>query len=222
MMEETQKERETMIFYKSFVDACRQLETKTAQISFLLGIFDYAFENKIPELTGQAKALFILVKPQIDANTARFNNGIKGGRPKTKPKPNDNLTETKSKPNNNVNNNNNNNNNVDVNVNYEQPSSSVDFLSIKECRMRYEEQAYQPIRDSVCIRNKIELGKLSLFLDTFDEWLSMKGELNKSFKDYTEHFARWILKQSQENKQAIYAKAVKTTVTRKINYQNHI
>ena len=55
-----------------------------------------------------AHSIFTLMKPLIDINNKRFNNGCNGGRPpktETKQKPNDNQTETKPKP------------NVDVDVN---------------------------------------------------------------------------------------------------------
>jgi len=67
----------------------------------------------MPSLTGISKAVFLLIKPQLDANIRRFENGSKGGRPKTKTKPKRNQNETKTKPNKN----NNVNDNVNVNDN---------------------------------------------------------------------------------------------------------
>lgn len=108
------------IFYKSFYDSIKTV-SKRNQIEIYNAIFEYVFESKEPSLTGTALAVFTLIKPQIDANNQRFENGKKGGRPKnqtvTKAKPNDNLTETKSKANNNVNVNVNDNVNDNVNVN---------------------------------------------------------------------------------------------------------
>ena len=76
-----------------------------------LAVYDaltlYALDGIEPELTGGALGIFKLIKPQIDANNRRFENGQKGGRPKnqtiTKIKPKDNQTETKVEPNVNVN-----------------------------------------------------------------------------------------------------------------------
>ena len=75
---------------------------------------NYALNDVEPELTGAPSAMFKLLKPQVDANNRRYENGKKGGRPKqnqteTKPKPNNNQNRTKVKPNVNE--------NVNVNVN---------------------------------------------------------------------------------------------------------
>ena len=45
------------------------------------------------ELTGINKTIFTLIKPIIEANSERYKNGKKGGRPKK------NQIETKTKPN---------------------------------------------------------------------------------------------------------------------------
>ena len=72
-------------------------------------------------------AIFKLIRPQVDANNKKYENGKKGGRPansaddknqdETKPKPNDNQSETKPKRNVNDNDNVNVNDNVNENVN---------------------------------------------------------------------------------------------------------
>lgn len=93
--------RDSFIFYRSFFEAAEDLcpEEKCAMYD---AICDYALNFKEPSLEGTPKLAFRLIKPQLDANIARFNNGQKGGRPsskKTKPKPNRNQTETKTEPN---------------------------------------------------------------------------------------------------------------------------
>ena len=96
--------RESMVFYKSFLVSIRLLPKKY-QLQFYNALFDYGFDGTVPDdLPGGAAALFNALKPQIDANNRKFENGKKGGRPKgnqkeTKPKPNDNQTITKPKPN---------------------------------------------------------------------------------------------------------------------------
>ena len=100
--------RDSMVFYKSFLASIRLLPKKH-QLQFYNALFDYGFDGVLPEnLPGGAAALFNALKPQIDANNRKFENGKKGGRPKgnqkeTKPKPNDNQSITKPKPNENVN-----------------------------------------------------------------------------------------------------------------------
>lgn len=92
--------RDSFIFYRSFFEAAEDLgpEEKCAMFD---AICDYALNFVEPSLEGTPKMAFRLIKPQLDANIARFNNGQKGGRPsskKTKPKPKRNLTKTKPKP----------------------------------------------------------------------------------------------------------------------------
>lgn len=100
--------KESIIIYRSFFEAIKDLP-KELQADAWMSIFEYGLNDNHIELTGIVSTVFKLVKPQLDANKKRFENGKKGGRPKTEIKPNNNLTKTKVKPN--V------NDNVNVNVN---------------------------------------------------------------------------------------------------------
>ena len=113
--------KESFIFYRSFYEALVGMD-KQNQADCLMAIADYALNDKEPNLTPAVRMFFTLVKPQLDANRKRFENGKKGGRPKkeknqteTKPKPKNNQTETKPEPN--VNDNVNDNVNVNLNLN---------------------------------------------------------------------------------------------------------
>lgn len=107
-------QRDSMVFYHSFREAAKNL-TKKDQIVFYNIIFDYGFlgiEPNSEETSSIVLSLFALIKPQIDKNIQRYENGRKGGAPKgnknAKKQPN--LTENNQKqPNDNV------NDNVDVN-----------------------------------------------------------------------------------------------------------
>ena len=102
--------RESFVFYKSFYESIKELDPQE-QVKVYNAIFEYEFnENKI-ELNGITKSIFTLILPQLEANNKRYENGKKGGRPKTKLKPKQNQTKTKTKPNDNV------NDNVNVNDN---------------------------------------------------------------------------------------------------------
>lgn len=125
--------RESTIFYKSFYDSIKLLP-KRFQLTFYEDLFEYIFNDVEPKrLTGSSLALFKALKPQIDVNNKRYENGCKGGRPKgnqkeTKPKPNNNQKETKpitkTKPNYNDNLNLNLNYNDNLNDNYNALGSS--------------------------------------------------------------------------------------------------
>ena len=66
-----------------------------------MGVIEYGLDGKIPDGNGVATAIYLMAKPQIDANNKRYENGTKGGRPITKAEPKDNQTITKAEPNNN-------------------------------------------------------------------------------------------------------------------------
>ena len=97
--------RDSFIFYRSFYEAI-VLMPPEEQVKVYHAIATYCLNHKETELDGMAKMVFTLVKPQLDANYKRFENGCKGGKPKqvvTKPEPKANQTVTKSKANLNLN-----------------------------------------------------------------------------------------------------------------------
>lgn len=90
---------ESMVFYKSFYDAIKGLEPEL-QAQIYNAVFEYGLYGQTVELTPIANTVFTLIKPQIDANNKRRENGKKGaeygklgGRPKK-----DNGNETAKKP----------------------------------------------------------------------------------------------------------------------------
>ena len=107
--------RDSFIFYRSFYEAIKDLP-RDVQGEIYTAIMEYSlYGNETENLKPIARSIFTLIKPQIDVNNKRFDNGNRGGRPKknnqseTKDKPNDNQSETKDKPNKNNNNNENDN-----------------------------------------------------------------------------------------------------------------
>lgn len=91
--------REGFVFYHSFSDAIECLPEEN-QLDAFRAITEYAFNGTMPE-NGIALAIVMLAKPQIDANNQRYENGKKGGRPKTCTEPKENQEQTKQKPNHN-------------------------------------------------------------------------------------------------------------------------
>ena len=96
------KMRDSIILYRSLREATKQLDLET-RAKVYDAVMDYAFDGVEPEETGVIQAMFLMMKPIIDANNQRYENGCKGGRPKnqtkTETKPNENQTETKAEPN---------------------------------------------------------------------------------------------------------------------------
>ncbi|WP_291598452.1 DUF6291 domain-containing protein [Bacteroides sp.] len=74
-------QRDTFIFYRSFKESMNELSDADKLIMYE-AISDYSLDMKEPELTGFPKALFSIIRPIIDANWQRYNNGCKGGAPK--------------------------------------------------------------------------------------------------------------------------------------------
>jgi uncharacterized phage protein (TIGR02220 family) len=91
------KQRDSMIFYRSFFEALRDLDGETKAVLYD-AIFEFGLNRAEPVLTGIAKTVFTLIRPQLEANLRKFDNGVKGGRPPLH-EPSDNQTETKDEPN---------------------------------------------------------------------------------------------------------------------------
>lgn len=92
--------RDSFVFYRSFADAIAGLPPEEYK-KVMQAIIGYALDGTEPTTGGIDYTVFCLVKPQIDANNKRYENGKKGGRPITKQKPSDNQDITKEKPNSN-------------------------------------------------------------------------------------------------------------------------
>lgn len=88
---------DSMVFYRSFYEGIRRLPEKS-RAKLYDAVFAYGLDGEEMELDEIESAMFQLIKPQIDANNRRKENGMKGGRPKTETKPKHNLDETKPKP----------------------------------------------------------------------------------------------------------------------------
>lgn len=98
--------RDSMVFYRGFMEALDCLDAETYKQA-VQGIMKYAMDEEEPDLTGAAKMAFLFMKPQIDANNRRYDNGRKGaeygkkgGRPKkaTPEEPLDGISETPVNP----------------------------------------------------------------------------------------------------------------------------
>lgn len=94
---------DSFIFYASFAEAAGELDNEQYG-ALMRAINEYALFDKAPELTGVPKMLFTLIRPQLDANKKRRENGkygSLGGRPQKEPsgKQEENNIITEEKPN---------------------------------------------------------------------------------------------------------------------------
>lgn len=73
-------ERESMVFYKSFFDAIRELPPEEFK-KCACAILEYGIEGTEPVQGGLERTVYLMAKPQIDKNNQRYENGKRGGRP---------------------------------------------------------------------------------------------------------------------------------------------
>ena len=128
--------RDSFIFYRSFYEAIKDLP-RDIKGEIYTAIMEYSLYGKETDnLKPVARSIFTLIKPQIDVNNKRFDNGCKGGRPlkkETKEKPSNNQKETKEKPNKNYNvNDNNNDNKESTNVDKKERPPKSDYERFNE------------------------------------------------------------------------------------------
>ena len=70
------KTRDSFIFYRSFFSATKCLN-QAEKSQLFDAICSYALDNEVGQLNGTALGMFELIKPQLDANRKRFENGCK-------------------------------------------------------------------------------------------------------------------------------------------------
>ena len=117
--------RDSFIFYRSFYEAIKEIPEQE-QLSVYKAITEYALNQEEIEIKGISKAIFTLIKPQLDANYQKYINGTKEKQKKSKIKAKQEQDESKfeankkqveSKSETNVNVNDNDNDNVNDNDN---------------------------------------------------------------------------------------------------------
>ena len=70
--------RDSMVFYRSFLTALKSLPDDL-RAEVLMDILSYGLDGIEPQSNdGVCRAIFELVRPQIDANNQRYVNGCKG------------------------------------------------------------------------------------------------------------------------------------------------
>ena len=202
--------RDSFIFYGSFYEAISCLDDAT-RLQCYDAVASYAITGIDPELNGVAKAIFALIKPQIDANNKRYNNGCKGaeygkkgGRPVTKNPIGDNdenpIGDTSKNPigdndenpketpnekeNENVNENENENEKEKEN---ESPSETKREKQAKEKRLRFSAPSVDEVRDYCRERGN------SIDAETFVDFYASKGWKvgNSPMKDWQSAIRTW-------------------------------
>lgn len=104
--------RDSFIFYRSFFEAIDEIPAEN-QLQVYKSICTYALNQDECKLEGTSKAIFSLIKPQLDANYKKYENGKQS---KSKSKANGKQSKSKNETNVNVNDNDNDNDNANDNV----------------------------------------------------------------------------------------------------------
>lgn len=71
-------QRKSCVFYRSFFEAIEGLPKKH-QLNLYRSIFKYSLDFQEPELNGLEVMAWTLIRPQLDANIIKWQNGCKGG-----------------------------------------------------------------------------------------------------------------------------------------------
>lgn len=89
--------KESFIFYRSFYEALKEL-SKEDRVEIIDAICELALNEKEVELKGGIqKAMFALMKPQIEANNKRYANGCKAKQKQKESEPQANQNQSKEK-----------------------------------------------------------------------------------------------------------------------------
>ncbi len=177
-------ERESFIFYRSFYEAIRELPDNI-RLEVFTAITEYALYGKQPEnLKPFARGMFIVIKPNLDANTKRYENGTKGGRkpssssvPKTAPAP----AEVKES-------------SAPVKSKSRKSDSAATFTSFEaEVAQMKTETIWG---ESACVQFHIDRKELETRLDAFVTHCHVErgDQLHSSIADARRHFTSWMRK----------------------------
>lgn len=187
----------SFVFYRSFFDAIEQA-SEAEQLQLYRGITLYALNGKEPEFKGLLQAVWLVIRPQIEANYKRYLNGCKGaehgkkgGRPKqpqpqedkTPPQPQENPTLT---PNDNY--------NVNDNYNYNDNEDKVGKSQMPKRAPRFVAPTLQEIKKYI-VENSLSSDADNEAERAFDYYTSKGWKVgNAPMKDWKAAIRNWCRK----------------------------
>jgi hypothetical protein len=192
------KNRDSFLIYRSFIEAGAEIKSKNDRLMFYEAIFNYALENIHPNLKGPAKGLFMLVKPQLDANRKKFENGNKSKQKEGNSEANDKQNGSKSGTNDNDNDNENKNGNNNANEptapHFLNPeiADQVTQLTVAQCRERYDKECVTEL-DTIGMNLRIKKDELILLQNYFDRWAKAEEPM-RTFFGYKDFFVKYCRK----------------------------
>ena len=160
--------RDSTIIYRSFYEAVKELPAVN-QAEVWTAIFEYSLNFRQVELIGLSKTIFTLIKPQLDANIKRYENGKKPKSTKKEAEPKQEV----SKPEANVNEN--------VNVNANNKDSVLFSTPVPPKPLAKKRKEFIPPTTSECIDYFVNCGYSKELAERFfqsyavAEWSDSKG-----------------------------------------------
>ena len=172
--------RDSILFYRSFFEAIRTLPDEE-QLKAYQYIIEYGLDGKEPEGNTASYGMFLMARPQIDANNRRYQNGTKGGRPEAKEKPNDNQTVTKQEP-----------------KEKDKEKDSLKEILPNGSTKKSAERFIPPSKDE--LENYCRENEYSIDVDRFIDFYSSKGWMvgKNKMKDWKAACRNWARSQRQE------------------------
>jgi len=140
-----------MVIYRSFYDAIKELPEKN-QLEILKQIFEFGLDGIESELTGLSKTIWILIKPNLEANRTKWESGCKAkkkqNRSKEEAKPKQERSETEA--------------NVDVDVDVDENEDVNVDVKVK--------------------KDKFDLSVYQDYAPIIKKWIDYKKTLKESYK----------------------------------------
>ena len=197
--------RDSFVFYRSFFEALQDVPIEERACIYD-AICDYSLNDIEPKLTGMQLAIFKLIRPNIDSNKRKYENGKKGavfgkkgGRPKkdnpnqTPTKPQDNPSQTR---------------NVDVDDNVDDDVDANNTLSKEESVREEANKSFnsqsikeqllsdETWKESVCMQSTLGVSFISMLpgqLDKFIAYIVSIGEERSisNISDAKRRFTYW-------------------------------
>ena len=131
-----------MVIYRSFYDAIKELPEKN-QLEILKQIFEFGLDGIESELTGISKTIWILIKPNLEANRTKWESGCKAknkqNRSKTEAKQKQEISETEANVDVDVYVDENEDENVDVKV-------KIDLSDLSEYESKYDKNLLEEFK----------------------------------------------------------------------------
>lgn len=116
--------RDSFIFYRSFYEAIKEIP-EAEQLKVYKAITEYALNQNEIEIEGVSKAIFTLIRPQLDANFQKYLNGKKSKQNKSKIEASYKQSKSKSET------------NVNVNVNENVNVNDNDNVNVKDKKIHF-------------------------------------------------------------------------------------